>query len=102
MALSLAKKLGAKSNLTAFSLNPGIVFTNLGSHFDLVKEFSGCRKLRSPLIQLRLGLINFTVAVDREYGYSCGWQTTYEYFGPDEGVAQHVMAAFDPEIAGKY
>lgn len=101
MALSLAKKLEEKNNLTAFSLNPGIVFTNLGTHFDLVKEFEGCREYTCLVILLRLWLRKLIVAVDREYGYSCGWQTTYEYFGPDEGVAQHVMAAFDPDIAGK-
>lgn len=44
MALSLAQKLGAKRNLTAFSLCPGIVMTNLSSHLDLGVDFKGCRE----------------------------------------------------------
>lgn len=34
MALSLAEKLGAKRGLLAFSLHPGVIWTNLGSHID--------------------------------------------------------------------
>lgn len=34
MALSLAEKLGTKSGLLAFSLHPGVIFTNLGDHID--------------------------------------------------------------------
>ena len=34
MALSLSKKLGAKRSLLAFSLHPGTIWTNLGTHLD--------------------------------------------------------------------
>lgn len=34
MALSLAKKLGDKRGLLAFSLHPGTIWTNLGNHLD--------------------------------------------------------------------
>ncbi|RDW65952.1 short-chain dehydrogenase TIC 32 [Coleophoma cylindrospora] len=81
MALSLATKLGAKRNLLAFSLHPGIVMTNLGSHLNLSIDFDSC------------------LEVDRDCGYSCGWKTTFEYFTPDEGAATHIYAAFDQDIA---
>lgn len=32
MTKSLAKKLGPKHNLGAFSVNPGLILTKLGSH----------------------------------------------------------------------
>lgn len=35
MAVSLAEKLGAKHNLSTFSVHPGLVITNLGSHLKL-------------------------------------------------------------------
>jgi NAD(P)-dependent dehydrogenase (short-subunit alcohol dehydrogenase family) len=34
MALSLAKKLGVKYGVEAYSLHPGQIMTNLGSHLD--------------------------------------------------------------------
>ncbi|KAL6865573.1 putative secondary metabolism biosynthetic enzyme [Amphichorda felina] len=33
-AISLAQKIGVKHNLQAFSLHPGVIWTNLGSHID--------------------------------------------------------------------
>jgi hypothetical protein len=35
MAISLASKLGAKHNLSAFSVQPGLVLSNLGGHLKL-------------------------------------------------------------------
>lgn len=34
MALSLSFKLGTEHGLLAFSLHPGVISTNLGSHLD--------------------------------------------------------------------
>ena len=34
MAQSLAEKLGVKKGLLAFSLHPGVIFTNLSNHLD--------------------------------------------------------------------
>lgn len=38
MAVSLAEKLGRKHKLSAFSVNPGLVVSNLGSHLKLFGE----------------------------------------------------------------
>jgi hypothetical protein len=57
MALSLSLKLGTKYNLLAFSLHPGVISTNLGSHLDWnsdvrdLRMFPHCLALFiSPLI----------------------------------------------------
>ena len=42
-ATSLAKKLKGKG-LTAVSLHPGVIATNLGAHLDWSVEYSGLRK----------------------------------------------------------
>jgi NAD(P)-dependent dehydrogenase (short-subunit alcohol dehydrogenase family) len=51
-AISLAQKLGMKHGLQAFSLHPGVIFTNLGNHLDWNVDFPGLRKfhccLRAP------------------------------------------------------
>lgn len=41
-ATSLAKKLGG-NGLTAVSLHPGVIGTNLGGHLDWNIEYSGLR-----------------------------------------------------------
>ncbi|KAI8237601.1 Short-chain dehydrogenase TIC 32 [Colletotrichum sp. SAR 10_99] len=38
MAISLAEKLGARNKLTALSVHPGLVMSNLGSHLKLYGE----------------------------------------------------------------
>lgn len=46
MALSLAKKLGVKYGLQAYSLHPGAIMTNLSSHLDWNVDMEGlCRLL---------------------------------------------------------
>jgi NAD(P)-dependent dehydrogenase (short-subunit alcohol dehydrogenase family) len=42
-AISLAQKLGMKHDLQAFSLHPGVIFTNLGNHLDWSVDFPGLR-----------------------------------------------------------
>jgi hypothetical protein len=49
-AISLAQKLGMKYNLQAFSLHPGVIWTNLGNHLDWNVEFGELRKTGIPLI----------------------------------------------------
>jgi NAD(P)-dependent dehydrogenase (short-subunit alcohol dehydrogenase family) len=50
LAISLAQKLGIKYNLQAFSLHPGVIWTNLGNHLDWNVEFGELRKTMIPLI----------------------------------------------------
>lgn len=38
MAISLPEKLGTKYKLSAFSINPGLVISNLGAHLKLFGE----------------------------------------------------------------
>ena len=52
-AISLAQKLGMKYNLQAYSLHPGVIWTNLGGHLDWSVEFtelSRCRWIHFCLI----------------------------------------------------
>lgn len=45
MARSLANKLGIKCGLLAFSLHPGVIFTNLSNHLDWEKgDMEGLRE----------------------------------------------------------
>lgn len=46
MAISLAEKLAVKHNLLAFSLHPGVIWTNLADHLNMETEFDGLRKYR--------------------------------------------------------
>lgn len=48
MAISLAEKLGAKHNLSAFSLHPGLVMSNLGSHLKLFGDDAPDMESMSP------------------------------------------------------
>jgi hypothetical protein len=44
MAISLAEKLGPKHGLTAFSLHPGVISTNLGAHLDFSVDIAELSK----------------------------------------------------------
>ena len=44
MSISLAEKLGIKHNLLAFSLHPGVIWTNIANHLDIETDFGGLRK----------------------------------------------------------
>ncbi|KAJ5542472.1 hypothetical protein N7535_004893 [Penicillium sp. DV-2018c] len=78
MALSLSSKLGTKSGLLAFSLHPGVINTNLGSHLDFDVDMS----LQS---------------IDRQLGNREGW-STFNYKPLERGAATHVYAAFGPAL----
>ncbi|QIW97617.1 hypothetical protein AMS68_003135 [Peltaster fructicola] len=79
MTLSLAQKLGHKG-LTAISLHPGVIGTNLGSHIDWKSQFADLQK------------------IDRFMGNFEGWKESFDYKTPERGVATHVFAAFSPEL----
>ncbi|WYZ38118.1 hypothetical protein EsH8_III_000032 [Colletotrichum jinshuiense] len=77
MALSLAEKLGGKG-LLSFSLHPGVIFTNLGTHLE---SFDSLR------------------AQDINMGNRYMWSE----FNPkteDQGIATHVYTAFSPDLEG--
>ncbi|KAJ6078701.1 hypothetical protein N7467_008454 [Penicillium canescens] len=78
MALSLSSILGVKKGLLAFSLHPGVIFTNLGSHLD----WSGDVGLQS---------------IDRQLGNREGW-AEFNLKTLERGAATHVYAAFDPAL----
>ncbi|OTA70418.1 WW domain-containing oxidoreductase [Hypoxylon sp. EC38] len=77
MALSLSQKLGPR--VFAYSLHPGVIATNLGTHIDWSVGFDGLR------------------AVDKALGNKEGW-TEYIYRTPQAGAATHVYAAFSPSL----
>ncbi|KAJ5825922.1 hypothetical protein N7474_003060 [Penicillium riverlandense] len=79
LALSLASKLGVKHGLLAFSLHPGVIGTNLGNHLDWSVD---------------LGLLQST---DKSLGNAEGWKEL-TFITPDQGVATHVFASFDPNL----
>ncbi|KAJ5092111.1 hypothetical protein NUU61_006981 [Penicillium alfredii] len=79
MALSLATKLDVKHGLLAFSLHPGVVFTNIDRYVDWSVDMEGLR------------------SIDRLLGNREGWKD----FNPkslEQGAATHVYAAFDPAL----
>ncbi|KAK5997384.1 Short-chain dehydrogenase/reductase prx1 [Cladobotryum mycophilum] len=80
MAISLAQKLGQRSNLSYFSLHPGVILTNLASDLDLEADFELLR------------------ALDKVQGHPQGWAESYHFSTPDEGSATYVYAAFDTEV----
>lgn len=109
----LAEKLGNKG-LSAFSLHPGAIMTNLGRHLtsnDVVQELC-----KFPLFTLfgifnMMGLekkneshananrcLEIIVALDRELGNKEGQLTDFPLISLEEGTSTHVYAAFDPEI----
>ncbi|KAL8826057.1 MAG: hypothetical protein Q9170_007555 [Blastenia crenularia] len=78
-AVALSTKLSSKG-LTAFSLHPGVIGTNLGSHLDWNTDYPGLQ------------------AIDRELGNSEGWSEGFDFKSPSRGVATHIVAAFDPTL----
>lgn len=53
-AISLAQKLGIKHNLQAFSLHPGVIWTNLGNHLDWSVDLDGLsKKIFNPFLPPR-------------------------------------------------
>ncbi|KAI2093565.1 hypothetical protein LOZ36_000107 [Ophidiomyces ophidiicola] len=78
-AISLAQKLGLKHKLLAFSLHPGVILTNLGSHLDWNVEPNEIRN------------------IDRFLGNAEGWKgVTIKSL--EQGSATHTYAAFDPSL----
>ncbi|KKK13018.1 hypothetical protein P175DRAFT_0492380 [Aspergillus ochraceoroseus IBT 24754] len=75
--ISLARKLGMKHNLQAFSLHPGVIWTNLGNHLDWGVELG---ELRSA---------------DKSLGNPEGWKE-FDAKPLERGAATHIYAAFDP------
>lgn len=76
--VSLATMLGCRG-LTAISLHPGVIGTNLGNHLDWNTDFAEMR------------------TVDQELGNSEGW-SEFDFKTPSRGVATHIVAAFDPTL----
>ncbi|ETS81857.1 hypothetical protein PFICI_06859 [Pestalotiopsis fici W106-1] len=74
-SLSLAEKLG-KRGLQSYSLHPGVINTNLGTHIDWNEDIHGL------------------LALDRSLGNAEGWGTDFKWKTPDQGAATHVFAAF--------
>ncbi|KAH9886587.1 retinol dehydrogenase 13 [Xylariomycetidae sp. FL2044] len=86
MAISLAEKLGAKHSLASFSVQPGLVVSNLGAHLKLFGESD------EDLVSM--------LEIDRLMGNAIGWADfgTLAPSMPDVGANTHVYAAFDPEV----
>ncbi|KAJ5348386.1 putative short-chain dehydrogenase [Penicillium brevicompactum] len=78
-AISLAQKLGIKHNLQAFSLHPGVIWTNLGNHLDWSVDLDGLKN------------------ADRSLGNREGWKE-FEAKPLERGAATHIYAAFDPGL----
>ncbi|KAK2840531.1 hypothetical protein FQN49_006185 [Arthroderma sp. PD_2] len=79
LTISLAQKLGMKHNLQAFSLHPGVIWTNLGAHLDWNAEFVGLRN------------------VDKALGNAEGWGE-FKIKPMERGAATHIYASFDPNL----
>ncbi|KAK2060032.1 WW domain-containing oxidoreductase [Colletotrichum caudatum] len=77
-SLSLAEKLGKRS-LLSLSLHPGVIGTNLSNHIEWGDDFGGL------------------TTVDRSLGNKEGW-AEFKWKTPDEGVATHVYASFEPSL----
>ena len=98
ISISLAEKLGIKHNLLAFSLHPGVIWTNLASHLNMETDFDGLRKYQythAPMESLLTGI----GAADKTLGNREGWRE-FKVKTLDQGVATHVYAAFDPGLDG--
>ncbi|PYH46645.1 putative short-chain dehydrogenase [Aspergillus saccharolyticus JOP 1030-1] len=78
-AISLATKLGMKYKLQAYSLHPGVIFTNLGRDVDWNV---GRKELQT---------------VDRSLGNREGW-AEFNLKDLARGAATHMYAAFDPNL----
>lgn len=44
MTIPLAEKLGVKHDLLAFSLHPGVIWTNLADHLNMEVDFNEMSK----------------------------------------------------------
>ncbi|KAK2740826.1 short-chain dehydrogenase reductase family [Colletotrichum kahawae] len=77
MAISLAGKVGSKG-LLSFSLHPGVIFTNLGTHLE---NFDSLREQ------------------DINVGSKLMW-ADFNPKMPDQGVATHMYTAFSPDLTG--
>ncbi|KAA8648642.1 putative short-chain dehydrogenase [Aspergillus tanneri] len=78
-AISLAQKLGMKYNLQAYSLHPGVIWTNLGGHLDWSVEFAELNN------------------ADKSLGNREGWKE-FDAKPLERGAATHIYAAFDPSL----
>ncbi|KAI0157180.1 NAD(P)-binding protein [Hypoxylon sp. FL1284] len=87
MAISLAEKLGKKNNLSAYSVQPGLVISNLGSHLKLFGDDT------SDLDAMK--------SIDAFYGCHLAWIDYATHFTaqtPEQAASNLVYAAFDPAI----
>lgn len=102
MALSLANKLGVKHGLQAFSLHPGAIMTNLGSHLDWNVDMEGLCKC--PMVLTLVSCYSmFIVSVYRQLGEKEGWDDqAFTLKTLDRGTATHVYASFDPSLKGMF
>ncbi|KAI1778649.1 retinol dehydrogenase 13 [Hypoxylon cercidicola] len=82
MAISLAEKLGSKTNLLVFALNPGTSPSScLYDGLDWQADYAIMQEL------------------DRVLGNSEGWISGHNLLTVDECAAAYVHLAFDPELA---
>ncbi|KAF4819685.1 Short-chain dehydrogenase TIC 32 [Colletotrichum siamense] len=89
MAISLAEKLGARNKLTALSVHPGLVMSNLGSHLKLYGESNQDFVSMMDLDRL---LGNAPAFID--------WSKVSLMPDPPEvGANTLVYGAFDPEVS---
>ena len=98
MTISLAEKLGIKHNLLAFSLHPGVIWTNLANHLDMEMDFDGLRKYQNTHPSVKK-LLTGIGAADKTLGNREGWGE-FKIKTLDQGVATHIYAAFDPGLNG--
>jgi len=99
MTVSLAEKLGHKG-LTAVSLHPGAILTNLSNHIDWQTEYADLGKYIRRL-QIHSSTDSTLARVDRMMGNFEGWKEAFDLKSPERGVATHVYAAFEPDLKGK-
>ncbi|XXH00677.1 hypothetical protein Hte_007027 [Hypoxylon texense] len=87
MAISLAEKLGKKNNLSVYSVQPGLVISNLGSHLKLFGDDT------SDLDEMK--------GIDAFMGCHLAWidyATFFEAQTPEQAAAKLVHAAFGPAL----
>ncbi|RDW63421.1 putative retinol dehydrogenase 13 protein [Coleophoma cylindrospora] len=86
MTISLAEKLGAKHKLSAFSINPGVITTNLDGHLKLYGESEAD--------------LEALLEIDCIMGNAFGWLglDISMVKPPEVGANTYVYAAFDPEV----
>ncbi|EIW75747.1 NAD(P)-binding protein [Coniophora puteana RWD-64-598 SS2] len=79
MAVELAQRLG-KRGLTAVSLHPGAIGTNIGNHIQWDENLDGL------------------ITLDKELGNREGLWSGFPFKDPGHGVATHVYASFEPSL----